>query len=266
VTPTSSIQQRIEAALSRNGEPPLDPFNEPAWFFVANFSNVQNNRPIGQLQRYEIGDRPFQPSVTTDIPGTVVGDVTFVDGHAEFNGGHIRFDVTTDQVAGLDVAKLELAMASPKPLSLIGLGRAQPAADANARPVVYYECGSTGCGLFVANDGVLSSHVNIERQSHPTGISPRALDATIWFAFAQEYKRVVDGKRYRMVHDIVDPDHILEHLIRREFFLYERFEMPLQPGGTFFVGAAPTEGAAPFRGWLEEVIVDPTGGSGGGRK
>lgn len=265
MTQKSSIQQRIEAALAAQGGPALDQFNEPAWFFVANFSNVQNNRPIGQLQRYEVGDLPFKPSVSIDIPGAVIGDVAFAAGHAVFNGGHIRFDVTADQVAELDVAKLDLAMISPKPLSLIGMGRAEPGVGAS--PVVYYECAGTGCGLYVANDGGVVSQVNVERQSHSTGFSPRALDATIWFAYVgQEYKRVVDGKRYRMVHDIVDPTDILNYVIRREFFLYERFEMPLLPGGTFYVGATPVAGVAPFRGWIEEVVVDPTGGSGGGRK
>ena len=56
----------------------------------------------------------------------------------------------------------------------------------------------------------------------------------------------------------------LDYLNKREFFVYEPFQLPLTAGSAFYIGHAPMAGASPFRGWLEEVIFDPCSGSGNG--
>ena len=222
--------------------------------------------------RYEAGDLPFRPSISTPIVGDIVGDVRFENGRAYFDGnGYLKFQVTDQHIQALDRAKLDAALASPKPLSMVGYGHAdavpanEPGQPNELNPALYYTTGTSKFGLFARPD-MLASKINLEAPQ--TDISAQVIPTpAIWFAYvSQQLDDDTSGAQYRFRLETVDPDHILEHLTRQEFALFDRFQMQLEPGSVFYVGATPPEGTqARFHGWLEEVIFDPTGGTNGPR-
>jgi hypothetical protein len=264
------IEQRFKEKLEEEGLP-LPIAKEEAWYFSANFAQLPNGAPLGYIRRYEKGDVALHPSAETAIAGQVVGDVQFKDSRAYFGGnGHIEFHITQAHVQALDEPKLEDTFLTPKPLIMLGVGQVDRAAHADsnfANPVIYFRSGESAFGLFVP-DGGLVSKINLEVLRATTGYASRELQAAVWYAhIEQAYKKVQDGKRFRYAHEIMD-GVTLDYLSKREFFLYEKFRLALKPGSVFYVGSAPVAGVAPLRGWLEEVIFDPMGGShdGGGGK
>jgi hypothetical protein len=263
------IEQRFKEKLEEEGLP-LPIAEDGAWYFSANFGQTPNGAPLGYLRRYEKGDVVLHPHAETPVVGQVVGDVRFEGGRALFGGnGHIEFHITQAHVQALDEPKLNDTFLTPKPLIMLGVGQVDRAAhaDANyANPVLYYRCGESAFGLFVP-DGSLVSKINLEVVRATTGYANRDLQAAVWYAhIEQAYKKVQSGKRFRYAHEIMD-GVTLDYLSKREFFLYEPFLVTLKPGAVFYVGNAPLPGVTPLRGWLEEVVFDPAGGThnGGGK-
>ena len=262
------IEKRYKEQLDAAGKA-LPRVTDPAWYFSASFANLQAGAPVGYLRRYDKDDLMLYPRAEAIVQGQVVGDVRFSDGRAHFAGqGHIEFHITQEHTQELDKAKLDLTFLTPKPLILMGSGQVDRTAYADAafaNPALFYRSGQTEFGLFVP-DGSIVSKINLEVLRAATGQVPTQANAAVWHAYiAQAYKRMPDGKRFRLVHDILD-EATLATLTRREFFIYESFQVPLTIGATFYVGHAPIAGATPFHGWIEDVIFDPTGGapSGGG--
>ena len=262
----TQIEQRFMAQLTAMGQA-LPRVTDPAWYFSASFANVDNNEPIGYLRRYDKDDQLLYPRAETIVPGKVVGDVRFAEGRAYFSGqGHIEFNITQEHTAALDQAKLDASFLAPKPLIMMASGQVDRAAYADAafaNPALFYRSGQSEFGLFVP-DGSIVSKINLEVLRAATGQVPTHTGAAVWHAYiAQAYKRVQDGKRFRLAHDLMD-SATLSVLSKREFFIYEPFQVPLNAGATVYVGHAPIAGATPFHGWIDEIIFDPTGGSSGG--
>lgn len=262
----TGIEQRFKEQLDA-AKKPLPRVTEPAWYFCVSFANVEQGAPVGYLRRYDKGDQLLYPRAEAAVQGKVVGNVRFEQGRANFDGtGHIEFHITARHADELGKAELEETFLSPKPLMLMGSGQVDRTAYAEnvfANPVMFYRNGQTEFGLFVP-EGAVVTKINLEVLRAATGQAPDALGVAVWNSYiAKKYDRVQDGKRFRLVHDIMDAA-TLAMLVRREFFLYESFQVPLTVGATFYIGNAPLPGATALRGWIEDVIFDPTGSSGGG--
>lgn len=267
------IEQRFAELLAKEGQP-LPRAKEATWFFSANFAQAASGGPQGYLRRYEKGDVMQSPSEETVIPGKVVGEVRFENGHAVFNGnGHLEFEIGPAPAQMLRSATVTQAFLTPKPLIMLGVGQVNRAAYVSnayanpfVNPILYYRSGDANFGLFVP-DGSMVSKVNQEVLHATTGFATRDLTSAVWYAQIVDFiKNAKDGKRFLYAHDIID-DVAFEYVSRRDFFLYEPLTVPLTPGSVFYVGNAPLPGVAPMRGWLEEVIFDPAGGAhnGGGK-
>ena len=259
------IEQRIKDAVAALNET-LDPIREAAWYFTVSFRNVQDGQVVGRLARYEPGDMPFQPSHSVDVPGVVVGNVVFDNGRAMFDGNsYIQFHIAEEQVVSLDKAKMEAFLVTPKPMSMIGYGqidRSVSFTSPHQNPVIYFDSGSSGIGLFVPG-GEMLTKINLEDLG-PSESPVSGLDEEIWFSYIANQDLSSGSTVLR--EEIVDPANILGHLSRREFPIVDAFQLSLAAGATFTVGYAPlVADASPYQGWLEEVIFDPTGGSNGGR-
>lgn len=268
--PYTKIEEKIRAKLAAMGER-LDPITHPAWYFIVNFQELADGRPIGRLLRYEEGNLPFEPAAHLDIPGRIVGDVRIADGRAYFDGnGYVEFQVTTDQrdqlFGPIEPAKLEVELASPKDLVMIGHGHISQAESGatEANPVLYVKSAGSEFGLFVP-DGAIHSKVNVDQRSGPPEAAAiaQSLDSVIWFAYISKKTPSGGAAMPRWVHEVIDPNDILTPMAQKPFDLSQHVEVRLEPGTTFTIGGAP--GEARLKGWLEEVIFDPTGGTGGGR-
>jgi hypothetical protein len=268
--PYTKIEEKIRAKLAELGQR-LDPITHPAWYFIVNFQDLADGQPIGRLLRYEEGNLPFEPVAHLDIPGRIVGDVRIADGRAYFDGnGYVEFQVTTDQrdqlFGPVEPAKLEVELASPKDLVMIGHGhisQAEPGVT-QANPVLYVKSAGSEFGLF-APDGAIHSKVNVDECSGPAEAAAiaQSLNSVIWFAYISKKTPAGGAAMPRWVHEIIDPNDILTAIKPKPFDLSQHVEVRLEPGTTFTIGGAPD--AQPFKGWLEEVIFDPTGGGGSGR-
>lgn len=259
----TKTEERLEELLGGTTES-LPIIKTGAWYFTANFGDVLNGTPIGRLVRYDAGDRLLRPSAEVAIPGVVHGSVVFRNGRAMFDGnGYLTFTVTENQINTLEKAKLDMSLTAPQPLLMIGRGQiddTREGADPYANPVLHYSNGGAAFG-FWAPKGTMASRVNLEEVRTSYGLSPEGMTPAMWYAHVETtYASVVDGRRYRFAHKLVDVDS-LDPVVKREFFLYDKFEVALDAGATFSVGAAPDK-SPKFAGWLEEVIFDPMGGSG----
>jgi hypothetical protein len=264
--PLSRLENHFfERLKAKRKETPV--VTQSTWYFSVSMGELQNGAPLARLRRYEEKDTLLQPSAEARIAGKVVGDVKFADGKAHFGGnGHIEFHVTAAHTQSLDETKLEPMFLAPKPLSMIVSGEAarEGLSDQTfANPLVFYRTGQSEFGLF-ATDGALTSKINLEILRAATGQASIGGPA-VWNAYiAQSFKRPTKGKRFAYVHEISNGAS-LKTSNTREFYLYEPFLMALRPGSVFYVGNAPIPGATPFHGWIDEVIIDPSGsGSGGG--
>lgn len=268
--PYTKIEEAIRAEVARMGEQ-LDPITSPAWYFVVNFQDLAGGQPLGRLMRYDEGNRPFEPAMHLDILGQVIGNVRFADGRAHFDGnGHIEFRMAqqhVDQLYGsVEPPKIDVLLASPKDLVMIGHGQisAPTSGTPHANPVLYVQSAGAEFGLFVP-DGSIHSRMNLDELGDPAGTpaAAKSLESAIWFAYIPTTSATEAHAHQRWVHEIVAPSRILTHEARQVFALSQRVHVNLEAGTTFTIGNAP--GAQPFKGWLEEVIFDPTGSTGGGR-
>ncbi len=272
----TKIESRIKDELVRLGEG-FDPIQQPAWYFVTNFEDIRDGVPYGRLMRYEKDDLPFAPSLQVDLPGRVVGEVEFRDGRAYFRGrGYVEFEVLSHDANAID-PEIEVRLADPKPLLMIGHGQiARPLPKSQlGNPVIYYKSDKAEFGLFAPNGRPVSkvNHEVFGQQTDPdSSILPES-NSTIWFAYvAESLPSATEGQRHRWVHEVVDFNDILGCQIRHEYQLNQAFDATLRHGSTIIVGGVPDGVAniAPFEGFIEEAIVDPTrgqgqGGSGGNR-
>jgi hypothetical protein len=266
----TKIEQKLRDALLERGDH-FDPIEDRAWYFVVNFEDVRADVPYGRLMRYEKNDWPFEPSAYVDIPGKIVGDVRIEQGRAYFDGGgFIQFPVTQHAVDVILPPKIPVPLADPKPLLMICHGQiASSSADTGfGNPALYYECGTSSFGMFVP-DGTARVRINAENVGNTVAEARTAFvgsDSAIWLAYIDsDFAQEANGPRYRLLNEVISPDDILNHVVRQEFFLNHAFSVGLVDGATFTIGGATVPESKPFRGWIEEAIFDPSGGTGNGR-
>ncbi len=134
--------------------------------------------------------------------------------------------------------------------------------DANfANPALFYRCGQNEFGLLVP-DGSAVSKVNLEIQRATTGQPPTDVSEYAWSTHVLKLRgKHADKQLHNCVHEVSN-SQTLETLTSREFNLYEQFQVPLRPGAVVYMGGAPIAGVVPFQGWLNEVIVNPSSGTG----
>jgi hypothetical protein len=244
--------------------------DRPYWLFVMNFNVVRAGRPTACVLVYHAG--AVQPFAAISIPCVRVGrGIGLRDGQAIFSGGSLRCDVDLRQrVAELDEAdargrRVALdARYSYRQFTIIGAGELDGAGgrvEPYGNPILFYRSyrSSPPVGLFAPLVDQTRSAASYSLLARANGRDYRSEGCS------SEVKGVVEVAggmhAWSMLYGVDQPG-VLE--LRADDQTVCRYEgvPPVSfrtDGASFRIGASTLGGA--FRGTLDEMVVDPTGGT-----
>ena len=238
----------------------FDPPSLPTWAFIVNFEVISGSAPVGCLAVYNAAP----PDVYYPIPCHTVGTVDYFNGFGLFKGGRVECPVN-----------LQTYLTSPpisntqEVLMMQGVGRLSPSEVSTSSyrsPIVYYSptLATTGTGLFLRASatrfeisGQFRTRLNNINFEQALGVS--VFTTTVSNALAQTWQSIYWRRRmlpdtFTTVWHTVNggpPDDLLSGPQNPVSFRSD--------GGTFIVGGSPL--GPNLLGTLEEIIVDPAGGS-----
>ncbi|HQY24427.1 MAG TPA: hypothetical protein PLL45_06090 [Thermoflexales bacterium] len=232
----------------------------PTWAFIVNFEVISGSAPLGCLAVYNAAP----PDVFYPIPCHTVGSVAYFNGFGLFQGGRVECPINLQTyVTSPPISNtLEVIM-------MQGVGRLSPteASTSSFRsPIVYYSptLAATGTGLFLRASatrfeisGQFRTRLNNTNFEQALGVS--VFTTTVSNALAQTWQSIYWRRRmlpdtFTTVWHTVNggpPDDLLSGPQNPVSFRSD--------GGTFIVGGSPL--GPNLLGTLEEIIVDPAGGS-----
>jgi len=229
----------------------------PTWAFIVNFEVISGSAPLGCLAVYNAAP----PDVFYPIPCHTVGSVAYFNGFGLFQGGRVECPVN-----------LQTYLTSPpisntqEILMMQGVGRLSPTEVSTSSfrsPLVYYSptLATTGTGLFLRASAT-RFEISGEFRTRLNNINfdpPSVFTTTVSNALAQTWQSTYWRKRTP-----VDTFVTIRHEVNGS--LHHNLQTgPMNPvsfrsdGGTFIVGGSPL--GPNLLGTLEEIIVDPAGGS-----
>ncbi len=238
----------------------FNPPSLPTWAFIVNFEVISGSAPLGCLAVYNAAP----PDVFYPIPCHTVGSVAYFNGFGLFQGGRVECPVN-----------LQTYLTSPpisntlEVLMMQGVGRLSPSEVSTSSyrsPIVYYSptLATTGTGLFLRASatrfeisGQFRTRINNTNFEQALGVS--VFTTTVSNALAQTWrstywrKRMLPDTFVTVLHEVNggQQDNLLTGPQNPVSFRSD--------GGTFIVGGSPL--GPNLLGTLEEIIVDPAGGS-----
>ena len=238
----------------------FNPPSLPTWAFIVNFEVISGSAPLGCLAVYNAAP----PDVFYPIPCHTVGPVAYFNGFGLFQGGRVECPVN-----------LQTYLTSP-PISntldvimMQGVGRLSPSEVSTSSyrsPIVYYSptLAATGTGLFLrasVDHSVISGQfrTRINGFNYEQSLGPAIFTTTVSNDLAQTWRstywrqRVPADTFLTVRHDINGAQHDT---------VTGGPQVPVSfrsDGGVFIVGGSPL--GPNLMGTLEEIIVDPAGGS-----
>jgi hypothetical protein len=232
------------------------PLAVPSWVFILNFDVIQAGNPLGCLMVFRA---PRTPTDTISVPCNVIGaGVAIGGGQGTFNGGHVRCPVNLKTEFAALSPTLTLTQSYDYPyFTIAGLGRIEPSAVIThpfGNPIAFYTPSSpsaTPVGLFVplSNTSSIAVITSLFNGTPNIGTAPFPITAggplQTWGV-----KHIGDGKTYTVTH-------LLGTAVNQTFAPRDPVAFWVD-GGVFWFGGSPL--GPPFRGVLEEVIIDPPDG------
>ena len=239
----------------------FDPPSLPTWAFIVNFEVISGSAPLGCLAVYNASP----PDAYYPIPCHTVGSVAYFNGFGLFQGGRVECPIN-----------LQTYVTSPpisntqEVLMMQGVGRLSPSEVSTSSfrsPIVYYSptLATTGTGLFLRASATRFEisgqfRTRINGFNYEQSLGPSIFTTTVSNTLAQTWRstywrqRSVPTDTFATVQNEVNGG-LLDNLPTG----------PMNPvsfrsdGGTFIVGGSPL--GPNLLGTLEEIIVDPAGGS-----
>jgi hypothetical protein len=238
----------------------FNPPSLPTWAFIVNFEVISGSAPLGCLAVYNA----VLPDVFYPIPCHTVGSVAYFNGFGLFQGGRVECPInlqsflTNPPISNtLDVIMMQ------------GVGRLSPSEVSTSpyrSPIVFYTptLAATGTGLFLrasVTGSIFTGQfrTRINNFNYEQSLGPSIFTTTVSNALAQTWRstywrqRVPADTFLTVRHDINGAQHDA---------VTGGPQVPVSfrsDGGTFIVGGSPL--GPNLLGTLEEIIVDPAGGS-----
>lgn len=233
----------------------------PTWAFIVNFEVISGSAPLGCLAVYNAAP----PDVFYPIPCHTVGSVAYFNGFGLFQGGRVECPIN-----------LQTYLTSP-PISntlevimMQGVGRLSPSEVSTSSfrsPIVYYSptLATTGTGLFLRASSTRFEVSGWFRTAlnggyFETNLGPHPFTVTVANTLAQTWQSTY----WRQQAVPTDTFLTVENRVNGQLWETINNGAPLpvsfrSDGGTFIVGGSPL--GPNLLGTLEEIIVDPAGGS-----
>jgi len=238
----------------------FNPPSLPTWAFIVNFEVISGTAPLGCLAVYNASP----PDTFYSIPCQTVGAITYFKGLGLYQGGQVR--CTVNLQAYLTNPPISNTLET---IMMQGVGRLSPYEASSSlyrSPIVYYTptLGVTGTGLFLrggSSGGNVSGffRTQINGANFETSLTPHVFTTTLTNTLAQTWRST-----YWRRKQPADTFLTLQNLINGTAWDTLNAGTPLpvsfrSDGGTFIVGGSPL--GPNFLGTLDEIIVDPAGGS-----
>ncbi len=236
----------------------FNPPTLPTWTFIVNFEVISGSAPLGCLAVYNAAP----PDVFYSIPCQTVGQVTYFNGFGLFQGGRVECPIDLD--AYLTSPPISNALPT---LMMQGVGRLSPGEVSTSpfrSPIVFYTptLAATGTGLFLraAVTGTLLSgsfRTTFNGRDHEASLT-RPFTVTLSDPAAQTWTTFYTrsaGTNLPIVANAVN-GLVFDTMLAGDIAHPVSFQ---SDGGAFIVGGSPL--GPNLLGTLEEIIVDPAGGS-----
>jgi hypothetical protein len=238
----------------------FNPPSLPTWAFIVNFEVISGSAPLGCLAVYNA----VPPDVFYPIPCRTVGSVAYFNGFGLFQGGRVECPVNLQSYLTSPPISNTLNV-----LMMQGVGRLSPSEVSTSSyrsPIVYYSptLAATGTGLFLrasVDHAVISGQfrTRINGFNYEQSLAPSIFTTTVSNALAQTWRstywrqRVPTDTFATVRHEVNGAilDNLSAGAMNPVSFRSD--------GGTFIVGGSPL--GPNLLGTLEEIIVDPAGGS-----
>jgi hypothetical protein len=239
----------------------FNPPSLPTWAFIVNFEVISGSAPLGCLAVYNL----VPPDTFYPIPCHTIGTVDYFNGFGLFQGGRVECPIN-----------LQTYLTSP-PISntldaimMQGVGRLSPSEVSTSSyrsPIVFYTptLATTGTGLFlratVTNSLITGQfRTRVNSVNYEPSLGPQVFSTTLTNTLAQTWKSTY-WKRRNQADTFLT---VLTEVNGTAFVPPITGGTPLSvsfrsDGGTFIVGGSPL--GPNLLGTLEEIIVDPAGGS-----
>jgi hypothetical protein len=239
----------------------FNPPSLPTWAFIVNFEVISGSAPLGCLAVYNA----VLPDVYYPIPCHTIGSVAYFNGFGLFQGGRVECPIN-----------LQTYLTSP-PISntldaimMQGVGRLSPSEVSTSpyrSPVVFYTptLAVTGTGLFLratVTNALITGQfrTRVNNVNFEASLGPQPFTTTVTSTLGQTWTSTYWKRRNQA-------DTFLTVLNEVNGFavglpLTSGPQIPANfrsDGGTFIVGGSPL--GPNLLGTLEEIIVDPAGGS-----